>query len=44
MVVGYECLHKIRFTKGGKNGLVALKLDISNAYDRIEWCFFGKCH
>ena len=37
--VGYECLHKIKHSKGKINGLVALKLDISKAYDRVEWMF-----
>ena len=36
IIVGYECLHKIRHSKGKKKGLVALKLDISRAYDRVE--------
>lgn len=36
IIVGYECLHKIRYSKGKKKGLVALKLDISKAYDRVE--------
>lgn len=36
VVIWYECLHKIRLSKGRKNGLIALKLDISKAYDRIE--------
>ncbi|KAL9426467.1 hypothetical protein AB3S75_033282 [Citrus x aurantiifolia] len=39
ITVGYECLHKIRHCKGRKNGLVALKLDVSKAYDRLEWEF-----
>ena len=39
IIIGYECLHKIRMSKGKNNGLVALKLDISKAYDRVEWSF-----
>lgn len=39
IIIGCECLHKIRLNKGKKNGLVALKLDISKAYDRVEWSF-----
>ena len=37
IIIGYECLHKIRHSKGRKNGLVDLKLDISKAYDKVEW-------
>ena len=39
IIIGYECLHKIRCRKQGKEGLVAVKLDNIKAYDRIEWCF-----
>ena len=39
IIIGYECLHKIRHTKGKKNRLVALKLDVSKAYDRVECKF-----
>ena len=39
MIIGYECLHKIRHYKNKKYALVALKLDISKAYDTVEWEF-----
>ena len=39
IIIRYECLHKIRHCKGKKNGLVALKLDNSKAYNRVEWLF-----
>lgn len=39
VIIDYECLHKIRLSKGKRKRLVALKLDISKAYDRVEWRF-----
>ena len=39
IIIGYECLHKIRHSKRKNHGLVALKLDVSKAYDRVEWSF-----
>lgn len=42
VIIGYEYLHKIRHSKGKRNDLMALKLDISKAYDRLEWSFLKK--
>lgn len=39
IIIGYECLHKIKHNKGKKSGHVALKLDISKTYDKVEWSF-----
>ena len=39
IIIGYECLHKIRSSKSKKGGLITLKLDISKAYDMVEWRF-----
>lgn len=37
--VAYELLHKMRNRRKGKKGQMAIKLDISNAYDCVEWTF-----
>ena len=42
IIIKYECLHKIRHSKGKRNGLVALKLDISKSYDKVECKFLEK--
>lgn len=39
VILGYECIHSLRFKTGGKTGWVALQLDMSKAYDRIECSF-----
>lgn len=39
LLVGYECIEHIMRKKKGENGCVALKLDMSKAYDRVEWHF-----
>ena len=40
--VAFETLHHLKNKRKGKSGYMALKLDISKAYDRVEWDFFRK--
>ncbi|WOH05102.1 hypothetical protein DCAR_0624515 [Daucus carota subsp. sativus] len=40
--IAYECLHHLRLMKGGKRCYAAMKLDMSKAYDRVEWLFIDK--
>lgn len=37
--MAFEVLHTIRRKIGRKKGLMALKLDMSKAYDGVEWSF-----
>jgi hypothetical protein len=39
MLVAYETLHTMHARMWGKEGYMAVKLDMSKAYDRVEWCF-----
>ena len=36
VIIAYECLNKIRQSRGKKKGILALKLNISKSYNRIE--------
>ena len=42
VLVVFETLHYLKRKTQGKLGLMALKLDISKAYDRVEWDFLEK--
>ncbi|XP_075640339.1 uncharacterized protein LOC142612100 [Castanea sativa] len=39
VLVAYETLHGMHYRKSGKKRSLALKLDASKAYDRVEWEF-----
>lgn len=37
VMISYEVMHYLKRKRGGKEGCMALKIDTSKAYDRIEW-------
>ncbi|XP_050245827.1 uncharacterized protein LOC126693745 [Quercus robur] len=39
ILVVFETLHRMKNQTSGKTGFMALKLDMSKAYDRIEWTY-----
>nr|XP_027062801.1 uncharacterized protein LOC113689183 [Coffea arabica] len=39
VILSHEYLHYMKNKKQGQNGLMAMKLDMSKAYDRVEWKF-----
>lgn len=38
-ILGYECIRWLRNKHSGKIAWACLKLDISKAYDQVEWYF-----
>lgn len=39
VLLAYEILHSFKNKRTGQKGLMALKLDMSKAYDHVEWPF-----
>ncbi|XP_071939954.1 uncharacterized protein [Coffea arabica] len=42
VVVAHEILHFLKNKRKGSTGYMAIKLDMSKAYDRVEWIFVGR--
>ena len=42
ILIAFETLHHLKNKRKGKAGLMAIKLDMSKAYDRMEWIFLEK--
>lgn len=42
VLVSFDIFHAMKRRGEGKDGSVALKLDIKKAYDRVEWCFLER--
>ena len=42
VLVAFETMHHISQKKGGKVREMALKLDLSKAYDRVKWVCLDK--
>lgn len=40
ILVAFETLHYMKNHNSGSSGFMALKLDMSKAYNRVEWSFF----
>ncbi|XP_062099802.1 uncharacterized protein LOC133805647 [Humulus lupulus] len=37
VMISYEIMHYLKRKRQGKDGFMAIKLDMSKAYDRVEW-------
>lgn len=42
IIIGHKSLHVMKEIKIGREGYVTLKLDMSKAYDQVEWIFVEK--
>lgn len=41
VMISYVVMHYMKRKTHGRNGWMDLKIDISKAYDRVEWDFLG---
>jgi hypothetical protein len=41
-LIAFECIHSLQHVKNGDNSLCAYKVDLSKAYDRVDWNFLHK--
>lgn len=41
ILIAYELVHFLKRKRSGKTGCAALKIDISKAYDRMQWSFLS---
>ena len=39
VLITYELFHSLKLKNKGKEGLIAVKLNMSKTYDRVEWVF-----
>lgn len=42
VLVGYELIHSLKQKRNGKIGYATMKLDMSRAFDLVEWSFLEK--
>ena len=42
ILIAFESLHHMKTSCTGKKSFMSMKLDISKAYDRVEWIFLQK--
>nr|XP_027090317.1 uncharacterized protein LOC113711350 [Coffea arabica] len=42
VMIAHEILHFLKNKRSGKVGFMSIKLDMSKAYDRVEWKYLGR--